>query len=159
MGVVTRTQTAIGIQAVAEPFIRRRAVRHLEKGRVVIFAGGTSNPFMSTDTAASLRAVEIGANVLFMAKNRVDGVYDADPRVHPTAQRFDHIPYLEVLNRRLEVMDSTALSLCMENSLPIIVFDLFQKDSLLSVLRGDPVGTLISETPERVFAGGEGRRP
>ena len=159
MGVVTRTQTAIGIQAVAEPFIRRRAVRHLEKGRVVIFAGGTSNPFMSTDTAASLRAVEMGANVLFMPKNRVDGVYDADPRVQPTAQRFDHIPYLEVLNRRLEVMDSTALSLCMENSLPIIVFDLFQKDSLLSVLRGDPVGTLISETPERVFAGGEGRRP
>ena len=158
-GVVTRTQTAIGIQAVAEPFIRRRAVRHLEKGRVVIFAGGTSNPFMSTDTAASLRAVEIGANVLIMAKNRVDGVYDADPLVHPTAQRFDHIPYLDVLNRRLEVMDSTALSLCMENSLPIIVFDLFQEDSLLSVLRGEPVGTLISETPERVLAGGERRRP
>ena len=159
IGVVTRTQTAIGIQAVAEPFIRRRAMRHLEKERVVLFAGGTSNPFMSTDTAAALRAVEIGADVLIMAKNRVDGVYDADPLVHPTAQRFDHIPYLEVLNRRLEVMDSTALSLCMENSLPIIVFDLFQKDSLLSVLRGDPVGTLISETPERVFAGGEGRRP
>ena len=95
MGVVTRTQTAIGIQAVAEPFIRRRAVRHLEKERVVIFAGGTSNPFMSTDTAASLRAVEIGADVLIMAKNKVDGVYDADPLVHPTAQRFDHIPYLE----------------------------------------------------------------
>lgn len=158
MGVVTRTQTAIGIQAVAEPFIRRRAMRHLEKERVVLFAGGTSNPFMSTDTAAALRAVEIGADVLIMAKNRVDGVYDADPRVHPTAQRFDHIPYLEVLNRRLEVMDSTALSLCMENSLPIIVIDLFQEDSLLSLIRGERVGTLISETPERVLAGGGRRR-
>jgi uridylate kinase len=146
--VVTRTQTAIAIQAVAEPFIRRRALRHLEKGRVVIFAGGTSNPFMSTDTAAALRAVELNADLLVMAKNKADGVYDVDPALSKSARRLNHLTYLEVLNRRLDVMDSTALSLCMENDLPIVVFDLFIKDSLLSLLAGEAVGTRISSAAE-----------
>ena len=150
--VVTRTQSAITVQSVAEPFIRRRAIRHLEKGRVVIFAGGTGNPFMSTDTAAALRAVEISADVLVMAKNKVDGVYDADPLTNASAKRFDHLSYMEVLNRRLEVMDSTALSLCMENQQPIIVFDLFAPESLLRVLQGERLGTLVSDTPQHVLA-------
>ncbi len=146
--VSTRTQTAIAIQAVAEPFIRRRAIRHLEKGRVVIFAGGTSNPFMSTDTAAALRAVELSADLLVMAKNKANGVYDSDPAVNQRARRFNHLPYLEVLNRRLDVMDSTALSLCMENDLPIVVFDLFIKGSLLRLLAGEAIGTRISSAAE-----------
>ena len=146
--VVTRTQTAIAIQAVAEPFIRRRALRHLEKGRVVIFAGGTSNPFMSTDTAAALRAVELNADLLVMAKNKADGVYDVDPARSKSARKFKHLTYLEVLNRRLDVMDSTALSLCMENDLPIVVFDLFIKDSLLRLLAGEAIGTRISSAAE-----------
>jgi uridylate kinase len=120
-GLVVRTQSAIVVQAVAEPYIRRRAIRHLEKGRVVIFAAGTGNPYMTTDTAAALRAIEIGAEVLLMAKNKVDGVYEADPSKVPTARRFDTIDYMEAINRRLAVMDSTALSLCMENDLPIVV--------------------------------------
>ena len=123
-GVVTRTQSAIAVQAVAETFIRRRAVRHLEKGRAVIFAGGTGNPYMTTDTAAALRAIEIEADVLLMAKNRVDGVYSADPLKNPSAKKFGHLSHLEALNKRLSVMDATALSLCLENNLPIIVFDL-----------------------------------
>lgn len=143
-GLVTRTQSAIHAQAVAEPYIRRRAIRHLEKGRVVLFAGGTGNPYMTTDTASALRAVEIGAEVLLMAKNYVDGVYDSDPRKNAQAKRFDRLGYLEALNLRLEVMDSTALSLCMDNRLPIIVFDLFQPGSIKRVLAGERLGTLVS---------------
>jgi uridylate kinase len=151
-GVVTRTQTAIAIQAVAEPFIRRRAIRHLEKGRVVIFAAGTGNPFMTTDTASALRAIEIGADVLLMAKNHVDGVYDDDPRTNAAAHRFAQLPYMEALSRRLEVMDSTALSLCMDNRLPIVVFDLFAPEGLARILRGEPVGTLVADLAQCVMA-------
>ena len=143
-GIVTRTQTAIQIQAVAEPYIRRRAIRHLEKGRVVLFAAGTGNPYMTTDTAAALRAIEIGADVLLMAKNHVDAVYDSDPNKNPDAKRFESLGYLDALNLRLDVMDTTALSLCMDNELPIIVFDLFQQGSIRRILLGEPVGTLIS---------------
>jgi len=143
-GVSTRTQTAIGIQQVAEPYIRRRAIRHLEKGRAVILAGGTGNPYMTTDTAAALRAIEIEAEVLLMTKNNVDGVYNADPRKHPDARKFDKLTYLEALNMRLEVMDTTALSLCLENKLPIIVFDLQAPRSLEQVVTGKPIGTLVS---------------
>jgi uridylate kinase len=139
-----RTQTAINVQQVAEPYIRRRAMRHLEKGRVVIFAAGTGNPFMTTDTAAALRAVEIGAQALLMAKNGTDGVYDADPNKEPNARRFDRLSYMEAISRRLAVMDSTALSLCMENELPIIVFDLAAKDSIVQAVRGESTGTLVT---------------
>ncbi|GAI17746.1 unnamed protein product, partial [marine sediment metagenome] len=142
--VTTRTQTAIGIQQVAEPYIRRRAIRHLEKGRAVILAGGTGNPYMTTDTAAALRAIEVEAEVLLMTKNNVDGVYSADPRKHPDARKFDKLTYLEALNMRLEVMDTTALSLCLENKLPIIVFDLQAPRSLEQVVTGEPIGTLVS---------------
>ncbi len=142
-GVVTRTQSAIDIRDVAEPYIFRRALRHLEKGRVVIFAAGTGNPYMTTDTTAALRAVEMHADILLMAKNKVDGVYDADPRKEPGAQRFDHIGYIDLLNKRVEVMDSTALSLCMENELPIRVFDIFKPGSVAAILEGEPLGTLI----------------
>ena len=152
VGVDTRTQSALGVQAVAEPFIRRRAIRHLEKGRVVIFAAGTGNPFMSTDTAAALRAVEINANAIFMAKNQVDGVYDADPRVHSEAKRFDHLEYMEVLNKGLEVMDNTAVSLCMDNHLPIVVFDVFNAGSLVRLLNGEQLGTLVADVPERLLS-------
>ncbi len=143
-GITTRTQSALQMQAVAEPYIRRRAIRHLEKGRVVLFAAGTGNPFMTTDTASALRALEIGAEVLLMAKNNVDGVYDSDPNENPNAVRFSELDYMDALNRRLEVMDSTAVSLCMDNKLPIIVFDVFQSGSMASILSGDPVGTIIS---------------
>lgn len=143
-GVVTRTQTAIGIQQVAEPYIRRRAIRHLEKGRAVIFAGGTGNPYMTTDTAAALRAIEIEADVLLMAKNNVDGIYSADPRKEPNAKKFDRLTYLEALNMRLQVMDTTALSLCLENKLPIIVFDLQAPRSIEKAVIGEPLGTLVS---------------
>jgi uridylate kinase len=143
--VITRTQSAINVQQVAEPYIRRRAIRHLEKGRVVIFAGGTGNPYMTTDTAAALRAVEIEAEVLLMTKNNVDGVYNADPRKKPNAKKFDSLTHLEALNMRLEVMDSTALSLCLENRLPIIVFDLMESHSIERAVRGEPIGTLISD--------------
>jgi uridylate kinase len=142
-GVVTRTQSAIAVQAIAEPYIRRRAIRHLEKGRVVIFAAGTGNPYMTTDTAASLRAIEIGAEVLLMAKNKVDGVYDSDPLVNANAKRFDELSYIDALRMRLEVMDSTALSLCMDNNLPIIVFDLRAPRSLERVVGGELIGTLV----------------
>jgi len=143
-GVTTRTQSAIGIQQVAEPYIRRRAIRHLEKGRAVIFAGGTGNPYMTTDTAAALRAIEIEADVLLMTKNNVDGVYSADPRKDPSAKKFDTLTHFEALNMRLEVMDATALSLCLENKLPIIVFDLQSPRSIERAIIGDPIGTLVS---------------
>lgn len=147
-GVVVRTQTALSITSVAEPYIRRRAMRHLEKGRVVLFAAGTGNPFMTTDTAAALRAIEVDCEALLMAKNGVDGVYDADPRKDPNARKFDHLTYLDALQRRLQVMDSTALSLCMENQLPIIVFDVSGDDGVYRALRGDAVGTTISAHAE-----------
>jgi len=142
-GVTTRTQSAISIQQVAEPYIRRRAIRHLEKGRVVIFAAGTGNPYMTTDTAAALRAIEIEAEVLFMTKNNVDGIYSADPLKNPNAKKFDKLTYLEALNMRLEVMDATALSLCLENKLPIIVFDLQAPRSIERAVIGEPIGTLV----------------
>ncbi|MFC1914967.1 UMP kinase [Chloroflexota bacterium] len=143
-GVTTRTQTAIGISQVAEPYIRRRAIRHLDKGRAVIFAGGTGNPYMTTDTAAALRAIEIEADVLLMTKNNVDGVYSADPRKDRNAKRFDRLTHFEALNLRLSVMDTTALSLCLENKLPIIVFDLQVPRSIERAIIGDPIGTLVS---------------
>ena len=144
IGIETRVQTAISMAEVAEPYIRRRAIRHLEKGRVVIFAAGTGNPYFTTDTAAALRSLEIGAEVLLMAKNRVDGVYDRDPRRFPDARRFDRLDYREALQRGLEVMDSTALALCMDNKLPIIVFDLRNPANLGRIVGGADVGTLIS---------------
>ena len=143
-GVDTRTQSSIGINQVAEPYIRRRAIRHLEKGRVVIFAGGTGNPYMTTDTAAALRAIEIGAEVLLMTKNNVDGIYSADPRNNPNAKKFTKLTHLEVLNMRLAVMDATALSLCLENKLPILVFDLQAPRSMERAITGEPIGTLVS---------------
>ena len=142
LGVPTRVQSAIGLQQVAEPYIRRRAVRHLEKGRVVIFAAGTGNPFFTTDTAASLRAMEIGAEVIFKA-TRVDGVYDADPEKHPGARRFDELTYIDVLNRQLQVMDATAISLCMDNSMPILVFNLLERGNILRAVQGERIGTLV----------------
>jgi uridylate kinase len=142
-GVPTRLQTAISVQQVAEPYIRRRAIRHLEKGRVVIFAAGTGNPYMTTDTAAALRAIEIEAEVLLMTKNNVDGIYSADPLIDPTAKRFDKLTHFEMLNLRLEVMDATALSLCLENKLPIIVFDLQAPKSIERAVSGDHIGTLV----------------
>ncbi len=142
-GVYTRVQSAIEMRAVAEPYIRRRAIRHLEKGRVVIFGAGTGNPFFSTDTAAALRAVEIEAGVLIKA-TKVDGVYDADPHKNPGAKKFDTLSYIDVLNRRLEVMDSTAVSLCMDNKLPILVVNLWDPSALERALRGEKVGTLVT---------------
>ncbi len=142
-GVVTRVQTAIEMRAVAEPYIRRRAIRHLEKGRVVIFGAGTGNAYFTTDTAAALRAMEIDAEVLLKA-TKVDGVYDEDPMVNPHAHRFDHLSYIEALNMGVKVMDSTALSLCMDNNLPIVVFKLQPPDSLERVIAGDKIGTLVS---------------
>jgi uridylate kinase len=153
-GVETRTQSAIDIRAVAEPFIQRRAMRHMEKGRVVIFASGTGSPYMTTDTTAALRAVEMNADILLMAKNNVDGVYDSDPQKNPNAAKFDSIEYIDVLNRRLEVMDSTALSLCMDNHLPIRVFDMFQPGAIRRILEGADTGTLISEAVTAVATGG-----
>lgn len=143
-GVITRTQSSIGINQVAEPYIRRRAIRHLEKGRAVIFAGGTGNPYMTTDTTAALRAIEIGAEVLLMTKNNVDGIYSADPKKTPDAKKFDRLTHLEALNMRLEVMDATALSLCLENKLPIIVFDLQASRGIEKAITGEPIGTLVS---------------
>lgn len=144
-GSVTRVMTAIEMRAVAEPYILRRAIRHLEKGRIVILGGGTGNPYFSTDTAAALRAMEIEADIVIKA-TKVDGVYDADPEKTPDAKRFDHITYIDALNRRLEVMDSTAISLCMDNKLPILVLDMWQSDSLTKAVLGEPVGTEISDT-------------
>ncbi|HZP26230.1 MAG TPA: UMP kinase [Dehalococcoidia bacterium] len=143
-GADVRTQSAITVQDVSEPYIYRRAIRHLEKGRIVIFAAGTGNPYMTTDTAAALRAVEVNADVLLMAKNGVDGVYDSDPTKPGKARKFSRLSYLDALNRRLAVMDSTALSLCMENNLPIIVFDLAASQSIERAARGDKIGTTVS---------------
>ncbi|KHG66023.1 uridylate kinase [Thermus sp. 2.9] len=143
LGIPTRVQTALTITQVAEPYIRRRALRHLEKERIVIFGGGTGNPFFSTDTAAALRALEVGAEVVLMAKNKVDGVYSDDPRKNPNAVRFDELTYLEVLNRGLQVMDTTAITLCMEAGLPIVVFDIFKPGALVGIIQGEKVGTLI----------------
>jgi uridylate kinase len=146
LDVPTRVQTAIPMASVAEPYIRRRATRHMEKGRVVIFAAGTGNPYVTTDTAGALRAVEIEAQVLLLAKNKVDGVYDADPRKVPGAKKFDRLTYIEALNRGLEVMDPTAITLCMDNHLPIIVFALPGDDNLCRIVRGeDGRGTLIAD--------------
>jgi uridylate kinase len=144
--IPTRVQSAITMVQVAEPFIRRRAVRHLEKGRVVIFGAGTGNPFFSTDTAAALRANEIGADVILKA-TKVDGIYDSDPKKNPKAIRYEKITYLEALQKQLKVMDSTAFSLCMDNEMPIIVFDLFKPHNLRKVVEGGGVGTLVSSTP------------
>jgi uridylate kinase len=141
--LVVRVQSAIEMRAVAEPYIRRRAIRHLEKGRVVIFGGGTGNPYFSTDTAAALRAMEIGANVVIKA-TKVDGVYDSDPMKNPNAVRFDHLTYMETINRRLEVMDSTAISLCMDNNMPILVLNLWQPGVLIKAVYGEPIGTLVT---------------
>jgi uridylate kinase len=143
MGMYIRVQSAVEMRAVAEPYIRRRAIRHLEKGRVVIFGGGTGNPYFSTDTAAALRAMEIDADVLIKA-TKVDGVYDSDPVRNPNAVRFDYLSYMETINRRLEVMDSTAISLCMDNNLPILVLNMWQPGALLKAIYGEAVGTLVS---------------
>ncbi len=143
-GVVTRTLSAIDIQQIAEPYIRRRAIRHLEKGRVVILAAGTGNPYMTTDTAAALRAVEVEADVLLMAKNNIDGVYSADPLKNPKAKKFAQLTFLEAINMRLQVMDTTALSLCLENKLPIIVFNLQAEHGIERAIRGESIGTLIT---------------
>ena len=143
IGVPTRVMSAIEMKAVAEPYIRRRAMRHLERGRVVIFSGGTGNPFFTTDTAASLRAVEIGAEVLMKA-TKVDGVFDKDPVKHADAVKIDAIPYIDVIQKQLRVMDLTAISLCMDNKMPIVVFNLFEEDSILRFVRGEKIGTTIS---------------
>ncbi|MFO8036299.1 MAG: UMP kinase [Anaerolineales bacterium] len=142
-GIITRVQSAIEMRAVAEPYIRRRAIRHLEKNRVVIFGAGTGNPYFSTDTAAALRAMEIDADVLIKA-TKVDGVYDSDPEKNPDAKLFDHLSYIEAINLRLEVMDSTALSLCMDNKLPILVLNMWDPHALKNGILGKKVGTLVS---------------
>ena len=142
-GVVTRVQSAIPMSQLAEPYIRRRAIRHLEKGRVVIFGAGTGNPFFTTDTAAALRAVEIGAEILLMAKNHVDGVYDQDPRKHPEAKRYATLTFTDALRQDLRVMDATAFALCRENQMGIIVFDMNVRGNIQRVIRGEPVGTVV----------------
>jgi uridylate kinase len=142
LGVQTRVMTAIRTEAVAEPYIRRRAIRHMEKGRIIILAGGTGNPYFTTDTAAALRAIEIGAEVV-MKGTKVDGVYDDDPVKNPSAKMFDSLTYMEVLNRRLKVMDTTAVSLCMDNKLPIIVFNLQKRGNLKKILLGEKLGTVV----------------
>jgi uridylate kinase len=141
--VPTRVQSAITMSQVAEPFIRRRAIRHLEKGRVVIFGGGTGNPYFSTDTTAALRANEMGAEIILKA-TKVDGIYDSDPKKSPKAKRYGQITFQEALVKRLQVMDSTAFSLCMDNKMPIIVFDFFRPDNLVRVVKGEAVGTLVT---------------
>jgi len=143
-GAEVRTLTALPIPQVAEPYIRRRAIRHLEKGRVVIFAAGTGNPFMTTDTAGALRAIETDCEVLLMAKNGVDGVYDADPAKVPTAKRYERLKHIEAIQQRLAVMDITALSMCMEHHLPIVVFDVAAPDAVFHALRGDRIGTIVA---------------
>lgn len=142
IGVDTRVQSAIAMQEVAEPYIRRRAIRHLEKGRIVIFGAGTGNPYFTTDTAASLRAMEIGADVILKG-TKVDGVYSADPKKDPTARKYSKLTYLEVLKKGLQVMDATATSLCMDNSLPIIVFDITTGGNILKVVQGEEIGTIV----------------
>jgi len=141
--IEVRTQSALNLPSVAEAYIRRRAIRHLEKGRLVLFAGGTGNPFMSTDTAAALRAVEINADILIMAKNGVDGMYDSDPFKNKSAKKIEEITHYDALSKRLAALDSTALTLCMDNSLPIVIFDLFKPDNLRKVVSGEKIGTRI----------------
>lgn len=141
--VVTRVMSAIEMRAIAEPYIRRRAIRHLEKGRVVVFGAGTGNPFFSTDTAAALRATEIEADVVIKA-TKVDGVYDSDPKKNPNAIKFDHLSYIDILNRRLEVMDSTAITHCMENNIPLLVLNLWDEVALRQAMYGENIGTLVS---------------
>jgi len=143
-GVDTRVQTAIPIQAVAEPYIRRRAIRHLEKNRVVILAGGTGNPYFTTDTAAALRASEVHADAILMAKNGTDGVYDKDPRLHTDAVKFGRISYADAIDRRLKVMDLTAMTFCLENNMPIVVFDINVPDNIRRVAHGEDIGTLVT---------------
>jgi uridylate kinase len=147
LGVFTRVMSAIDVSEVAEPYIRRRAIRHLEKGRVVIFAAGTGNPFFTTDTAAALRALEIGAQAILMGKNGVDGVLDDDPRTNPNARLIPHITHIEAIERGLKVMDTTALSLCMDNALPLYVFNLDDEHNIARIARGERLGTIISSVP------------
>ena len=142
-GVFTRVQTAIGMAALAEPYIRRRAIRHLEKGRIVILAGGTGNPYFTTDTTAALRAIELGAEVILKA-TKVDGIYSADPKKEPSAKRFNKLRYIDVLKKSLKVMDATAISLCMDNNLPIIVFDLLKQGNIRRVITGQNIGTTVT---------------
>ena len=142
-GVVTRVMSAIEMRSVAEPYIQRRAIRHLEKDRIVVLGAGTGNPYFSTDTAAALRAMEIGAQILIKA-TKVDGVYESDPMLNPDAKRYDRLNYIDSLNMRLEVMDATAISLCMDNELPILVLDMWQEDSLVNAVQGKSVGTLVT---------------
>ncbi|MBQ7704589.1 MAG: UMP kinase [Selenomonadaceae bacterium] len=144
MNVFTRVQTAIEMREVAEPYIRRRAVRHLEKGRVVIFGGGTGNPYFSTDTTAALRAAEVEADVILMAKKGTDGIYDSDPNKNPDAKKFDTLTYLEILNRELHVMDATATSLCMDNNIPLVVFNIDNHENILAAALGEPIGTTVT---------------
>lgn len=144
-GVQTRVQTAVHMQEVAEPFILRRAIRHLEKGRVVIFGAGTGHPYFSTDTTAALRASEIGADVILMAKNGVDGVYDSDPKKNPDAKKFDKLCYMDVLNKGLQVMDSTAISMCMDNDIDLVVFNMNEKGNILKAVKQEVNGTVISK--------------
>jgi uridylate kinase len=151
MGAKTRVQSAIEMQELCEPYIRRRAVRHLEKGRIVIFAAGTGNPYFTTDTAAALRAMEIDAQIIMKA-TKVDGVYTADPKKDPTATRFDRLSYIEVLQKRLEVMDSTAISLCMEHDLPILVFDMTDPGNIVRAVRGENIGTIVEKSAEKASA-------
>jgi uridylate kinase len=145
VGLAVRIQSAIDVQRVAEPYLPRRARHHLEEGRVVVFAAGTGNPYVTTDTAAALRAIEIEAQALLMVKNKVDGVYDADPAKEPGARRFETLSYVDALSRRLKVMDSTAVSLCLEHNLPIIVFDLLAPESIARAARGEKIGTLVDD--------------
>ncbi len=142
LGAHTRVQSSIEMSKVAEPYIRRRALRHLEKGRIVIFAGGTGNPYFTTDTAAALRAIEIGADVILKATN-VDGIYDSDPKKNPRAKKYQKLTYIEAINKRLRVMDTTALTLCMENHLPLVVFDLHQPTNIRRVVMGEAIGTAV----------------
>ena len=153
MNVPSRVQTAIAMHEIAEPYIRRRAIRHLEKGRVVIFAAGTGNPYFTTDTTAALRAVEVGAQAILKA-TKVDGIYSADPKKHPDATRFAELNYLDVLQRGLEVMDNTALTLCMDNNLPIIVFDMAEVGNIRRVIWGEPIGTFVGKHRRAEVAGG-----
>jgi uridylate kinase len=150
--VPSRVQTAIAMHQIAEPYIRRRAIRHLEKGRVVIFAAGTGNPYFTTDTTAALRAVEVGADAILKA-TKVDGIYSADPKIHPDATRYERLEYMDVLQQGLEVMDTTAMALCMDNSLPIIVFDMAGQDNIRRVIWGEPIGTYVGGPAERATVG------
>jgi uridylate kinase len=145
LGVITRVQSAIEMRQIAEPYIRRRAIRHLEKGRIVIFAAGTGNPYFSTDTTAALRAAEIEADVILLAKKGVDGVYDSDPKINSNAKKFDTLKYIDILNLGLGIMDSTATSLCMDNKIPLIVFGIDEPDNIKNVILGSKIGTHVKE--------------